>query len=438
MNKPASHFPAILLALFCGSSLAFIIHHSSSDKSSTTNPVATPSRPGASAPPSSDPTHTLTALRRLSLNPSTSPLTAEEAAAISRMSTPELQELIARIGVQYSQHRELASSGMYNAITHAAVAGLYNSDPAAAIDWAQSLGGDGIDIATQLVNEASLNDPELSATWIQRLRPQFGDGWCSERAGEALAKAPLSGAETTLALEQAFSKNPGPDPFDVDDLSAPAPIVHLYSKPAGYSEDFDFKTYVDRSSQDRAVRDAATYWAARDPDSAWAGLRDTISARPQLFGAMTSGIATMQGEPAAAQWVAARLDDAPAEARAALIASLTTVPAPYSDRENPATDERLAALMTALPRDEDRLTLASQSFTPQDDGTAKIATLQLLPTPELQLQALRASAEKYVPIIAAGERYDTVLWTGFHAAMEQLHLPAEAQAGIREILVQPK
>ncbi len=231
-----------------------------------------PARPGRPVPPSSVPgtAHDLAALRRIASGLSAGD--AVESGQMSRLSTPALREMINALGETIWPSGPVPDGfqARLEAIRLAA-AELYHRDGDAAHAWAESLSPDNLrEAVLRAVILAAARDQSLLAkSWLDRFQAEPG----AKKMGE-FRDAALRGAMERGNMED---------------------IARLLSEPLSdsgqfptidFPEGFDFAGLFGILEKKADPSGPFAHWALRDPDSAWAALKQRHSSGEYASGSL--------------------------------------------------------------------------------------------------------------------------------------------------------
>ena len=179
-------------------------------------------------------------------------------------------------------------------------------------------------------------------------------------------------------------------------LQGAAELVDLYKKHgdswkgvpfpnSSFPESFDFPLLVKNLPEETnpGMKNALTYWGAKDKEAAMAAMRENISQHGAKaagnFGAMITGVAIADGNEKAVAWMVEQLDSLPEDARKTAMKSLTDEVSEVEGVNMNA--DTIKAIAPKLPREEDRVEFISGHLNPFNGYTkSNIALLRSLPS----------------------------------------------------------
>lgn len=253
---------------------------------------------------------------------------------------------------------------------------LYRREGTAALDWANALPlQEGkLCILQQMLFAAVEDSPVAAKPWVDLYQKEHGAGRSNPFLEVAIESASKQGVDAVLEVGKVFGEEMGNAPV----ASGPLP------------EGFDFKRLLGEFGGKFGMYQPIHLWAANDPDAAWQALKEAKGGTGELAGfhanCIFSGISQTQGEVAATKWLVPRLDELPAETREKAVYSMLG----YHENRYQVVDE----VMAALPKQSDRVTLASSLLSPFA-GQAPLKILRDLGTASAQAEALVNSAKRF-------------------------------------------
>jgi len=253
-----------------------------------------------------------------------------------------------------------------------------------------------------LANNAAKFSPAAAKAWMDR-----------ERAKEGITR----GASDFFVIRGAT-------------LLGAAEFVDLYKKHSdslegqsfpnsSFPDGFDFPLLVKNLPEETnpGMKNALTYWGAKDKEAAMAAMRENIQQHgPKAaanFGAMITGVAITDGNEKAVEWMVKQLDSLPEDARKEAMQSFKEGVSDI-DGVNMNADT-IKAIAPKLPREGDRVEFIAGHLNPFNGYTkSNIGLLRSLPSASEQEKALihampelRDLGDEGLP--AAIERYATEL-----------------------------
>lgn len=295
---------------------------------------------------------------------------AEQLREIERMEDAELKSLLADFGARMKEAGG-ETAAMIRSMELAARE-LYKREGEAALVWASTQEQGRQAMLSQMISAAAHEDPALALPWIDRFTKEFGRDYVNTMGTEAVRGATSRGAEALLKLRELYGERLRGTPL----TSGPFP------------EDFDFHRFVTATKGNVQLQSTVQYWAAKDKEAAWLGLKEGFGDKANRLddiGAAFAGVAMMEGDKKAAEWLIPKLDEVPADKRDNAIRALR--------RQGMMTDESVRAIMPLLRDEGERITLAAASISPW--GSSGIGALQCLANDESREEALGSMAETY-------------------------------------------
>lgn len=293
----------------------------------------------------------------------------------------------------------------------AAARELYKREGETSLEWAaaEAPAEQRAAVLSELLEVAAKDSPDLVKAWTDRYRAEFGDEWAKRFSLPAVMGAVERGAYELLRVRELLSTSVLP------------------GESVSYPEDFDFHLLVTRSPPVWNLYAPVTYWAGLDKEAAWKGVKQVMDSQKgsgvTFVGCAYRGVLAMEGNEKAAEWIAGKLGEVPAEHRQRAIQSLGSYP--------PIGPDASAALVRAIPDTADRVFFASGQFAPGKGSN--LAVLQALDSPQLQTEALAAAATKHARFAGASSSGDEMraLYT---STMEQLRLDPQSRDKVMAVL----
>ena len=289
---------------------------------------------------------------------------------------------------------------------------LYRRDGLEALRWAAALGKDRREgVFKPMVMECARTDPAMAKPWIDQAIKDYGriaNYWMAAEAG-----ARARGAEE-LAKVRALYPEAGSS-------------FSTYG--ARYAADFDFQKYFSLT-EGKIGRSALSIWAARDGDAAAAaiiGQSQQSKTAARYTGALFEGMAAAKGDQAAAQWIAGKLHEFPAEVRDDAVKSLLGTMLP--------SRSQVESILAALPSQKDRQTYAAAAITPYSDPASTVAAMKAFESVESQTALLLEMAPKYRHVVSGNVRSRADPLKFFQTTMEKLNLPDSARQQVMASLM---
>lgn len=292
---------------------------------------------------------------------------AEQLREIERMEDTELKGLLTDFAARMTEAGE-DKPALYAVIGMAAKE-LYKREGEAALAWAGSQEDGRPMLLSALTSAAAYEDPVLALPWIERYQAEFGKDQFNTMVHEAVKGATSRGAEDLLKLKELYGDR-----------------LRGVQFPGGtFPEGFDFARFVSGMKGDFRLQSTVQYWAATDKDAAWSGVKDSIAGeldRLQFLGALFSGVAIMEGDKQAAEWLLPKLDEIPAYKRDQAIRALRN--------QASMTPASIHAIMPLLRDEGERMTLAKATITPF--GGSGLPALRCLASDDSREEALLGAA----------------------------------------------
>ncbi|QJE94403.1 hypothetical protein [Luteolibacter luteus] len=327
---------------------------------------------------------------------------------MERMSDVELRDLMAEFAGQLKEAGD-DRIAMNRAIEMAAKE-LYRREGEDGIRWAFALGEGRRVVLFNMISAAAFDDPGMALPWLDGYEKEFGKGMVSTIANEAVRGATSRGAEALLKLRQLYGER-----------------LRGASFPGGrFPEDFDFKLFAKGMKGDYRSHAAMQYWAAKDKDAAWASIRESAAEgvdNPHDMGVLFSGVALMEGDRKAAEWIIPKLDEIPEDKRMQAVRGLRG--------QGQLTPEGARVLLPLLRNDEERVALVATCVFPMSNSGLEM--LKCLPDEGSRANALLEVARSYSFQSVNVPPLQREKITGFfQSAMEELKLPEEARSQITQ------
>ncbi|MBK1883099.1 hypothetical protein JIN85_11775 [Luteolibacter pohnpeiensis] len=289
---------------------------------------------------------------------------------------------------------------------------LYRREGEAALEWAEMQDT----VATRFYESAmcsilkavAASSPSVLKRWVGRLP-------------DNLQQAELS-QHYTIAINSAAER--GTD----DWIKAAQLPIQFWQGASSYSDDFDFSRMLKEVPNGSGVNDALSYWAAQDKEAAWDSLKTIYDGGAQgeefFLGSLWKGVASTEGSQPALDWVVSHLDQIPESSRESAIEGLA--------REVRNRPEDFGALLKALPKESDRVTVAEEALdlrsTPKQQKEVK-AALNDLPRQE-QMAALFKKAKSYAKLYQEVESKRAGLENLLGSSMDLFNLNADERAQV--------
>ncbi|RYD20556.1 MAG: hypothetical protein EOP88_14605 [Verrucomicrobiaceae bacterium] len=297
------------------------------------------------------------------------------------------------------------------AVYSAAVKELYRRDGEDALEWAASDLPTGLrpGILSDLMKQMAVDSPDLMKTWADRFRGEYGERWAKQCDLSAVIGAAGRGAAELLRVRELLS------------------TVALPNSASSYPADFDFQLLVTGSAPVWTLEEPVSYWAARDKEDSWEGVKHVVESMPgkgtNLVGHVFNGVRAMEGEEKAAGWMVGKLGELHPQLRRRAIQQLFLAE---------VGTEGTVALIRGFPDPADKMALVSsqlRSFLP----SSSVAALKALESPQLQAEVLMDSVAATGGTGPAAERNRAF----FISTMAQLQLDPQARQRIMEALSAP-
>ncbi|MBK1883101.1 hypothetical protein JIN85_11785 [Luteolibacter pohnpeiensis] len=285
---------------------------------------------------------------------------------------------------------------------------LYRRDGEAALEWAEKQEID-VDRFNQraissILNAAAASSPSVLKRWIDRLPDNLQQWEVAQYYLIAINSAASRGAEDWSEAAQIFAGYWTGAPY--------------------YPDDFDFSRMLKDAPNGSGVNDALCYWAAKDKEAAWVGMKSIYDGGEQggefSLGSLWKGVAATEGSQPALDWVVSHLDQIPENSRESAIEGLA--------REVRNRPEDFGALLKALPKEADRLAAAEEMLVNPSMPKQVKAALNTLPRQE-QMAALLKRA-KYFAKSYQEESSRAAINTRMESSMDLFNLNADERAQV--------
>jgi hypothetical protein len=289
---------------------------------------------------------------------------------------------------------------------------LYRRDGSAALRWAAALDADRrCEVFPPMVIECAGTDPAMAKPWIDQAIKDYGriaNYWMAAEAG-----ARARGAEELAQVRALYPEAGGGSSVNG----------------ARYAAGFDFQKYFSLTAG-KVGRSALATWAARDGEAAAAAIigqsrqsKDAV----RYAGALFEGMAAAKGDQEAARWIAAKLDQFPAEARDDAVKSLIGGFIP--------SRSRVESLLAALPSPIDCRIYAAAVITPYSDPASVLAAMKAFDSVESQTDLLLEMAPRYRQVVSGKVRSRADPVEFFQTTMEKLNLPDSSRQQVMDSLM---
>lgn len=335
----------------------------------------------------------------------------EQLREVERMDSAELKALLVDFGARLKQAGQEA--GPMSRAIELAARELYQREGEAALVWASAQGSGRQAVLSTMISVAAFNDPVLALPWIDRFQAEFGGSCMNTMANEAVKGATSRGADDLLKLRELYGDR-----------------LKRVAFPSGpFPEDFDFGRFVAAMKGDAPLHSTVQHWASKDKEAAWLGIKASIGdgvGRLGGIGSVFAGVAMVDGDRRAAEWLLPRLAELPAEKRPEAIRALRG--------QGGLAPESLQAIMPLLRSDEERIILATASISPWSASGA--AALQCLSSDELREEALISVAGAYGPAMktmAPTQREKAT--KSFTTMMDELEFPDDRRERVMKALL---
>lgn len=333
---------------------------------------------------------------------------------MERLSISELKSLILDCGVNEGKYGEETRAGW--SIFNAASEELYRREGEDALKWADGLEAEDRKLVlTWVLRQAAFENPELAKPWIERFRTEFGAGAITAFAHPAIQGATGRGAEELIQLKESYGD-----------------LLDGAGFPQGtYADDFDFHRFVTSGmTSGMEAMEPFQYWSAKDKEAAWEGFKEVLekdrSIFASYFGSVFTGVAAVEGEAKAAEWMMSKLDEIPADARKSALSSL--------QQGGTLTSQGVESVMAALPNAADRATFAGSLISPNRVNPLGTIALEKLPVEE-RLQAVVNAATSNQGWARGDTPEAKKARANLDAVAERAGLSVEQRAQVSAILV---
>lgn len=330
---------------------------------------------------------------------------------LERMEDSELKDymnglLSGMLGDDESQRMALSL------ILKRAAAELYRRDPDAAMAWARA--GDppmSRRLAMfQVLGAAMRDNPVASLGWFDEFSKEYGRQTVALLSINAVLGATERGADEVVKLHELYKGKLASVSFPFGPLP----------------EGFDYHRLVSGAGELMDVSPSVRHWAAKDKEAAWKGVKETMDAgKPSSggrFGALFYGVAVVEGEEAAAKWMARKLGEVPAAKRDQAINSLVS---------QDMSQSQLQEVMKALPSEADREALVERTFH-SIPGELLAPALMELGSEEARKRLLLSSVSDLAK--SSDRNYRTVELERFSKVMDEIGMSEAGKAEVRKAM----
>jgi len=290
---------------------------------------------------------------------------------------------------------------------------LYRRHGEEALRWADGLEkGRRYAVLQHMVLEAAGADPVMAKPWVDMAMKDFGR--ISNYQIRAEEGARSRSAEELARVQEIYS-------------GAMSPSMGG----ASYAEDFDFRKFVELRLGKGSIGSTVTAWAARDGEAAAAeiiGQSQQSKDAAKYTGALFQGVAAVQGDQAAARWIAGKLDGFPADLRDQAVKSLS---------DNMPSRSQVEAVLAALPTPQDRQLYAAEVIQPLGDPSSSLAAMRAFDSVDSQTAILVDVASKYQNMVASKAYGSAGTLKFFQSTMEKLSLPESSRQQVMDSLILP-
>ncbi|GAA5125791.1 hypothetical protein JIN84_14665 [Luteolibacter yonseiensis] len=322
---------------------------------------------------------------------------SEESMQLGRMDGAEIRSLMGNLV------RSMSEEGWeeIDSLLSKAADELFRREGENALRWADALdvAGGRETILHSLIGSAARNDPALAKSWYDHYRLEFAKSSSSSILAAAIRGATARGVEDMIELKKIFG----------NDLLFGMPIGPL-------PDDFDYRLFINNfSAGEPDSRTTVQYWAAKDPEAAWAGVRELAQTEGQqaamYMGALFAGKAVGGKEKEAIRWLLPKLAEFSQDDRNRALDDL------FNDSWGPRM--AIAEVMAELPGDEDRIVVALGVINPNGASPWALEALRSIGSPAGQVSTLLRSVSRHAGDVSSQEiRFYTNL-------MDELRLPRE-------------
>ncbi|RYD18865.1 MAG: hypothetical protein EOP88_21085 [Verrucomicrobiaceae bacterium] len=293
---------------------------------------------------------------------------------MERLGDGELKTLSTALSKMFQAQPEIRTPA-FRAIEDAARE-LYRREGLAGLEWARGLSPEEgqFTMFQQMLGAAVADSPAAAKPWVDIFRKEQGSQWSNPFLEAAIQSASGQGVDAILEVRKVFGEEIRTTPI----ICGPVPA------------NFDFKRLLDEFGGEYGMHQPVHLWAANDPGAVWDALKGMKAGDGELstrrFGSLFSGMTQTQGEEAATKWMVSRLDELPGDVREQAVFNLLAT----HDNRYQVVD----TVMAGLPRDADRVMLATQMVTPFA-GDAPLKILRNLGPGPMQVEALVGSAKVF-------------------------------------------
>ncbi|RYD20951.1 MAG: hypothetical protein EOP88_13140 [Verrucomicrobiaceae bacterium] len=333
---------------------------------------------------------------------------------LERMDAGQLKSVILEALSQNSSTAAMADRQAASGVMSAAARELYEREGEKALEWAAAEvpAEQRSSVLSTLLTSVAKDSPDLMKAWADRYRGEYGDEWATGFIPAAVEGAAARGAGELLRVRELLANG-------VRAVSLARLDI--------YPDDFDFHLLITKSRPDFGFQDTVAYWAARDKEAAWNGVREVMTANEgdgaTYFGAMFRGVLAMEGDEKAAAWLVGKLGEVPEAGRERALQSLGIYP---------LGSDAISALVRAFPDTADRVSYASFQLSSFRPGSG-VAALRALDSPQLQAEALTAAATRAAAHFRPGPQGEQTRAL-FNSTMDQLQLDPQAREKVMAVL----
>lgn len=335
---------------------------------------------------------------------------AELSREMERMSKSELENLLADFASRQKEAGQDAPAMSH--VMEMAAKELYGREDEDALKWAAAQGEGRRALLFYMISAAAHEDPGMSLPWLDGFLGEYGSEMLSTIANEAVKGSTARGAEDLLKLKDLY----GERLRGVSLTNGPLP------------DDFDFQLFARGMKGDYRLYATMQHWAAKDKDAAWMGLKEGFDEQGrnlQDLGALFSGVAMMEGDRKAAEWLIPKLDEVPAEQRVQAVRGLRG--------QGMLAAESLQEIVPLLRDEGERVTLVASSVSPLLN--IGLAELQCLSSEKSRTDALVEVAGAYASALGRVPPVQKEKITGFFRTVtEELKLSDGAREQVMETL----